>query len=94
MKDKIFYNISAIEYIGKIKEKNYNSNSNKMFQIQSISKLITSLIVAKLYELKKIDYNTDVNTYLKKYKINANDITLKHLLSHTAGIDESPYNEG
>jgi len=66
MKEKIFYEISAINFDDdKIIYKNYNSTINKMFQLQSISKFITSLIVAKLYELGKINYETDINKYLK-----------------------------
>jgi len=95
MKEKIFYEISAINFDDdKIIYKNYNSTINKMFQLQSISKFITSLIVAKLYELGKINYETDINKYLKKWKCPIKGITLKHLLSHTSGADESPYNDG
>jgi CubicO group peptidase (beta-lactamase class C family) len=68
-----------------VKLKNYKSTSDTMYQIASCSKFITSLVVAKLYELGKLDYNTDINKYLKKWKCPIKNITLKHLLTHTSG---------
>ena len=61
-----------------------------MYQIASCSKFITSLMVAKLYELGKIDYDTDINIYLKKWKCHVKGVTLRHLLTHTS--DSSDYN--
>jgi CubicO group peptidase (beta-lactamase class C family) len=67
--DNIIFNASKISYInGKIKKKHYKSTLNTMYQIASCSKFITSLVVAKLYELGKLDYNTDINKYLKEWK--------------------------
>lgn len=86
----IIYHASSISQCGdKIVKKNYKSTSNTMYQICSNSKFITSIVVAKLYELKKLDYDTDVNKYLKNYEIKKN-LTLRHLLSHTSG--SSDYN--
>jgi hypothetical protein len=56
-KDNIIFNASKLIYNdGKTTIKNYKSTSNTMYQIASCSKFITSLVVAKLYELGKIDY--------------------------------------
>ena len=41
-----------------------------------------------------MDYDTDINKYLKKWKCSVKGITLKMLLSHTSGADESLYNNG
>ena len=80
----------SIKYIdGKIKEKKYKSKSDTMYQIASCSKFITSIIVAKLYELGKLDYDTDINKYLKKWKCPVKNITLRHLLTHTSGSSDS-----
>ena len=63
-KDKIIYKASKIIYKnGKIIKKNYKSTSDTMYQIASCSKFITALVVAKLYELGKINYDTDINIY-------------------------------
>lgn len=69
---------------------NYGNNvtNDTMFQIASCSKFITSIVVAKLYELKILDYDTDINKYLKKWKCPAKNITLRTLLSHTSGSND------
>ena len=54
-----------------------------MYQIASCSKFITSIVVGKLYELGKLDYDTDITKYLKKWKCPANNITLRTLLNHS-----------
>jgi CubicO group peptidase (beta-lactamase class C family) len=79
----------SIEYKkGKTEENKYKSSKDKMYQIASCSKFITSLVVAKLYELNKLDYDTDINTYLKKWKCKTKGITLRHLLTHTSGSSD------
>jgi CubicO group peptidase (beta-lactamase class C family) len=84
------YQASKIIYNnGKIIKKNYKSTLDTMYQIASCSKFITSIVVAKLYELGKLDYDTDINKYLKKWKC-PQKITLRHLLTHTSG--SSDYN--
>ena len=73
---------------GNISTKNVNSTSDTMYQIASCSKFITAIVVAKLYELGKLDYDTDINKYLKKWKCPKKGITLKHLLTHTSGSSD------
>jgi CubicO group peptidase (beta-lactamase class C family) len=87
--NNIIWNASKIEYNnGKIIKKNYKSTSDTMYQIASCSKFITSIIVAKLYELGKLDYDTDINNYLRKWKCPFENITLKDLLTHTSGSSD------
>lgn len=58
----------------------------------SISKTFNAIGVLKLAQEKKLDLNTDINTYLKSWKFpydsisKGKKITLKHLLSHSAGL--------
>lgn len=86
MVEDVIFNASELTYKdGKLSRKNYQSTSDTMYQIASCSKFITSLVVAKLYELGKLDYDTDINKYLKKWKCPAKGITLRHLLTHTSG---------
>lgn len=83
---KTIWHVSSLVMKGNnVVRGNYNSTQNKMYQIASCSKFITGLVVAKLYELGKLDYNTDVNKYIKQWKCPANGITLRHLLTHTSG---------
>jgi CubicO group peptidase (beta-lactamase class C family) len=85
----VLYHGSKITYTnGKITQKNYKSTCDTMYQIASCSKFITSLIVAKLYELNKLDYDSDINKYLKKWKCPVDGITLKYLLTHTSGSSD------
>ena len=69
-----------------INKKNFKSTNNKMYQIASCSKFITCLIVGKLYELGKLDYDTDINKYLKKWKCPSKNITLRLLITHKSGL--------
>jgi CubicO group peptidase (beta-lactamase class C family) len=61
-----------------------------LFRIASITKLFTWTAVMQLVEQGKLDLDVDVNTYLD-FKIPATypqPITLRHLLTHTAGFEE------
>lgn len=63
-----------------------------LFGIGSTSKLFTWTAVMQLWEQGKVDLNTDVNAYLKDFQIPATfeqPITLAHLLTHTAGFEET-----
>lgn len=62
-----------------------------MFRPGSVSKLFTWTAVMQLVEQGKLKLDTDVNTYLD-FKIPATfpqPITLRHLMTHTAGFEES-----
>jgi len=61
-----------------------------LFNIGSITKTFTFTAVMQLVEQGKLDLNADINTYLD-FKIPATypePITLAHLMSHSAGLDE------
>ena len=62
-----------------------------IFTIASISKTFVATAIMQLVEEGKIDLDTDVNTYLKDFQIDypfGQPITIRHLLTHTAGFDE------
>jgi len=75
-----------------VKEKNSNDSVdiNTLFEAGSVSKPVFALGVMKLKQDGNIDLDKDVNQYLKSWKVPANNewqpvITLRQLLSHTAG---------
>lgn len=63
-----------------------------LFRIASISKLFTWIAVMQQVEEGRIDLDTDVNKYLKKFKIPdtfpGRPVTMRHLMTHTAGFDD------
>ncbi|OEJ99905.1 serine hydrolase domain-containing protein [Roseivirga misakiensis] len=71
-----------------------NSNpvtTETLFQCASIGKVITALAALKLVEDGKIDLDEHVNNKLQRWKINTNEsqkVTLRHLLSHSAGLTD------
>ncbi len=66
-----------------------------MFRIASVSKLFTWTAVMQLVEEGKLDLDADVNTYLKGTGVQIpaafdKPITLKNLLTHSAGFEDRP----
>jgi CubicO group peptidase (beta-lactamase class C family) len=62
-----------------------------LFRPGSVSKLFTWTAVMQLVERGKLDLDTDVNTYLTQVKIPATyaaPITLRHVLTHTVGLED------
>lgn len=63
-----------------------------LFQAGSISKPVAALAVLKLWEEGKVDLDTDVNEYLRDWRVPENrftadeKVTLRRLLTHTAGM--------
>ncbi|PQJ79999.1 hypothetical protein BTO18_12830 [Polaribacter porphyrae] len=67
-------------------------NNNTVFQAGSLSKSITAVTVMRLVEKGILDLDTNIDEYLKTWKFpkskyrNEKPITLRNLLSHTAGV--------
>jgi CubicO group peptidase (beta-lactamase class C family) len=73
-----------------VEKKSSVSPDATLFRPGSISKLFTWTAVMQLVEQGKLDLDKDVNTYLD-FKIPATfpqPITLRHLMTHTAGFEE------
>jgi CubicO group peptidase (beta-lactamase class C family) len=66
--------------------------NTSMFRPGSISKLYTWLAVMQLVEQGKLDLDTDVNQYLNTFKIKdtfpGQPVTMRHIMTHTAGFEE------
>jgi len=70
---------------------NHQVTSDTLFQAASISKPVFALAVMRLAQEGRLDIDEDVNTYLTSWRVpKVSDwqprITLRHLLSHTAGL--------
>ena len=63
-----------------------------MFRPGSISKLFTWVSVMQLAEQGKLDIDTDVNEYVTQFKVKdtfpGKPITLRHIMTHTAGFED------
>jgi CubicO group peptidase (beta-lactamase class C family) len=63
-----------------------------LFAAESMSKPVTALAVLKLYEQRRIDLDSNVNDYLKRWKLPESQlpgpktVTVRQLLTHTSGI--------
>jgi CubicO group peptidase (beta-lactamase class C family) len=67
--------------------------SNSLFRIGSVTKVFTWIAVLQLYEQGLLDLDADINTYLDFHIPDTfpEPITLKHLMSHTAGFEDRKY---
>lgn len=62
-----------------------------LFRVGSVAKLVVGTAVMQLVEQGALDLDRDVNGYLSSFKIPATypePVTLRHLLTHTAGFEE------
>jgi CubicO group peptidase (beta-lactamase class C family) len=77
--------------------KNTPVTTETMFSAGSISKFLMAVTALKMVENKQIELEKPINNYLTSWKITENDftkktpITLRMLLSHSAGTSQSSY---
>jgi len=67
-------------------------DGSTLFQAASISKMVFAALVLRLVEMKHLDLDTDVHTYLQGYTLKdrlgrKTSCTLRQLLSHTGGTN-------
>ena len=65
------------------------------FRIGSISKVFVWMSVLQLVEAGKLDLDADINTYLTDFELPGeftDPITMRHLMTHTPGFEESLIN--
>ena len=84
---------------GKARKSGEKAGKDTVYRSASVSKLISALGVMKVKEAGKIDLDKDVKEYfpvnLRHPKAKETPVTLRMLLSHTAGIhDGDCYNNG
>ena len=74
------------------KETQLPVTSQTLFQAGSISKPVAAYGALKLADLKRVDLDEDINSYLKSWKLPDSEFTkekkvaLKHLLNHSGGL--------
>ncbi len=65
------------------------TNENTIFEIGSVTKIFTGLLIANEIEKNKLKINDYIETYLPKDIVNKNirnKVTIKNLLSYTSGL--------
>jgi CubicO group peptidase (beta-lactamase class C family) len=77
-------------------ESNTPITEDTVFRIGSITKTFTAIAVMQLWEQGLIDLDAPANDYLRAYKLvpakaSFRPATVRHLLTHTAGIPEVVY---
>jgi len=93
-----YYNVQAVSIAVINNEKlewakGYGCSSNTLFQAASMSKSFTAIGALILVQQKKLSLDENVNNYLKSWKVPDNKftktekVTLRRLLSHSAGIN-------
>ena len=69
------------------------ATADTLFCIASISKSFTATAIMTLAENGTLDLDEDISSYLQSFQVplleNSDPITLSHLLTHTAGFEES-----
>ena len=68
-----------------------NAQPDSLWRAASTSKALTAVAVLRLVESGRLDLNVNVNRYLKTFQIPSTKrgvITLRHLLTHTSGLDD------
>lgn len=86
-----------IDYLSEIGLSNQETKTKitvkSKFKIASITKTFTAILILQLYEQGKLDLNATFGTYFPNYKGEAkNQVTIKHLLTFSSGIQNSVEN--
>ncbi|HEV8284530.1 MAG TPA: serine hydrolase [Chitinophagaceae bacterium] len=62
------------------------------FRIASLTKIFTTVAILKLAEEKRINIDADISSVLKELGVKlkfSDPVTIRHLLTHTSGLDNS-----
>lgn len=92
--------ISCIECFGFANKDSLSKvNPDSIFQVASIAKTITAWEVMLLFQQGKLDLDAPVEQYLQTWKIpdspyRKEDVTIRRILNHTAGLSISSYGYG
>jgi CubicO group peptidase (beta-lactamase class C family) len=88
----------AVINAGKVESEEFHSEGkpvdrNTVFQIASMSKWVSAFGIMKLVEEGKLDLDVPVSKYLTRWQLpasefNNDEVTVRRLLSHTAGLSD------
>jgi len=67
-------------------ENQVKAKPESSYQIASTTKPMTAIAILKLWEMGKIDLDAEVQTYYPSFPKKKHPITIRQILSHTAGI--------
>lgn len=70
-----------------------SAHTDTLFHACSMSKMVTALGVLRLVDGGVLDLDADIGSYLVDWRLDGPagpPVTIAHLLSHTAGIDDAP----
>lgn len=65
-------------------------STDSAFNIASLSKQFTAVAIMMLQEQGKLSVEDNINKYLSDFPTGGQNITIKHLLTHTAGLARDP----
>lgn len=74
-----------------VEKKILNQNKN-VYQIASLTKSFTALVIVKLNEEGELSVKDPISKFITDYP-RGNEITIEHLLTHTSGIYEALQNK-
>ena len=69
-------------------------NADTVFSVGSVSKMVNAALIMRLAQATYIDLDTDINNYLKRWKVpdsrftKQKKVTLRYILAHTAGFSQ------
>lgn len=69
-------------------EKKIPATPNTNYHIGSITKMFTAMCIIQLKERGYFNYETPIHTILKDFPQYGNEITIRHLLTHTSGLKD------
>ena len=72
-----------------LKERNIRLNDSSLFQLASVSKVITGVATLLLFEQGKLNLESKVSDILVDFPYK--DVTVKHLLAHRSGLPNYTY---
>ena len=82
---------------GQLQTDGADADCGSLFQVGSIAKPVTLLAALRMKTAGLIDFDTSIETYLSSYHLpagrqtNANPVTFRNLLAHSAGIAPGGY---
>jgi CubicO group peptidase (beta-lactamase class C family) len=74
-------------------ELNAPATADTIYQSGSVGKQFTATLVMMLVEDGKLKLDESIRTYMPEAPATWQDITIRHLLSHTAGVSNALYND-